>query len=117
MYYAVFTLTETEAVLQLRKLKIKFTSRAQPMSRKAKVALVRTTQTFGRGGCVETKFNTSATPAVDGGVSSVSNPCRHTVGTHGLGVWVVPEPGRTLQRVEKSFLPIRTIIPPLSFSH
>jgi len=102
----VCTLTEIKAVLQPRKLKIKFKSRAQPMSAKVKVALVRTTKAFVRGGCVDTKFHTYATPAVDGGVSSVSNPCRRTVGTHGLGVWVVPEPGRTLQRAEKSFLPL-----------
>jgi len=101
----VCTLTEIKAVLQPRKLKIKFTSRAQPISGKAKVALVRTTKAFGRGGCVETKFHTSATLAV-GGMSLVSNLCRLTVGTHELGVWVVPESGRTLQRGEKSFLPI-----------
>jgi len=76
------------------------------MSSKAKVALVRTTKAFGRGGCVETKFHTSATPAVDGGVSSVSNPCRLTVCMHGLRVWVVLEQGRTLHGGEKSFLPI-----------
>jgi hypothetical protein len=61
---AVCTLTEIKAVLNLRKLKIKFMSRAQPMSGKAKVALVRTTKAFGRGGCVETKFHTSVTSAV-----------------------------------------------------
>jgi hypothetical protein len=76
------------------------------MSGKVKVTLVRTTKAFERGGCVDTKFHTYATTAVDEGVSSVSNPCRHTVGTHGLGVWVVPEPGRTLQRGEKLFLPL-----------
>jgi hypothetical protein len=71
---AVCTRAEIKAVLQLRKLKIKFTSRAQPMTSKVKVALVRTMKAFGRGGYVESKFYTPATSAVDGGVSSVSSP-------------------------------------------